>query len=82
MGRAALKEARKLGRPAARAIVDYFESRIASADNPRQYGKALAGPLQGLWRYRIGDYRAVCKIEDERITILILRVAHRREVYR
>ncbi|MCB2262824.1 MAG: type II toxin-antitoxin system RelE/ParE family toxin [Candidatus Thiosymbion ectosymbiont of Robbea hypermnestra] len=38
--------------------------------------------LQGLWRYRIGDYRAVCRIENERLTVLVLKVAHRRQVYR
>ena len=48
----------------------------------RNLGSALAGELGGLWRWRIGDYRVVARIEDERITILIVRVAHRREVYR
>ena len=51
-------------------------------DDPRRLGSALTGELGGLWRWRVGDYRVVARIEEERITILVVRVAHRREVYR
>jgi mRNA interferase RelE/StbE len=57
-------------------------TRIAALDDPRALGSALAGELGGLWRWGIGDYRVIARIEDERITILVVRVAHRREVYR
>jgi mRNA interferase RelE/StbE len=79
---AAAKELRKLGRAEAARLVTTLETRIAALDDPRQLGSALTGELGGLWRWRIGDYRVVARIEDERITILVVRVAHRREVYR
>lgn len=78
---AAEKELAKLGRPEAKRITQTLKTRIATRDDPRQLGSALSGEL-GLWRWRIGDYRLVARIEDERITILVVRVAHRREVYR
>jgi mRNA interferase RelE/StbE len=79
---AAAKELKKLGTAEARRIVKTLETRIAVLDDPRSLGSALTGDLSGLWRWRIGDYRVIARIEDERITILVVRVAHRREVYR
>ena len=79
---AAAKELKKLGRTEAARIIATLETRIAVLDDPRTLGSALTGELGGLWRWRIGDYRVVARIEDERITILVVRVGHRREVYR
>lgn len=79
---AAAKELKKLGRAEAARIITTLETRIAALDDPRALGSALSGELGGLWRWRIGDYRVVARIEDERITILVVRVAHRREMYR
>ncbi len=79
---AARKELKKLGRAEAARIVDALETRIATRDDPRELGSALGGDLGLMWRWRIGDYRVVARIEDERITILVVRVARRREVYR
>ena len=79
---AAAKELKKLGRAEAGRIIATLESRIAALDDPRTLGSALTGDLGGLWRWRIGDYRVVARIVDERITILVVRVGHRREVYR
>ena len=79
---AAAKELKKLGTPEAARIIATLETRIATLDDPRALGSALTGELGGLWRWRIGDYRVVARIEDQRITILIVRVGHRREVYR
>ena len=79
---AAAKELKKLGKAEAARIIATLETRIAVLDDPRALGSALTGELGGLWRWRIGDYRVVARIEDERITILVVRVAHRREVYR
>ena len=76
------KELAKLGRAEAKRIIQTLRTRIAVRADPRELGSALAGDLGGLWRWRIGDYRVVARIEDERITILVVRVAHRREVYR
>ena len=79
---AAEKELAKLGRAEAKRITQTLKSLRAQRNDPRELGTALAGELSGLWRWRIGDYRVIARIEDERITILVVRVAHRREVYR
>jgi mRNA interferase RelE/StbE len=76
------KELAKLGRAEAKRITQTLKNRIAARDDPRELGSALGGEIGGLWRWRIGDYRVIARIEDERITILVVRVAHRREVYR
>ncbi len=55
---------------------------IAVLENPRQRGKAMVGERKGYWRYRIGDYRVIVRIEDERLVIVVIAVGHRREVYR
>jgi len=73
---------RKLDKQTARRIVDYLNERIAVLENPRSIGKALTGPLGGFWRYRVGDYRVICDIQDQRIGVLVLRLGRREEVYR
>lgn len=73
---------RKLDKPIARRIVDYMDERIAELENPRSSGKALTGPLGGLWRYRVGDYRVICEVRDGALCILVLELGNRREVYR
>lgn len=78
----ALKKLQKLDRKSARAIADYMDERIAPFDNPRDFGKALAGSLKGRWRFRAGDYRVICSIKDDRLVVLVIDVGHRREVYR
>ena len=66
-----------------RRILTFLHERIARLDDPRSIGKALAGPRFGeFWGYRIGDYRMICKIEDGRVMVLVLRVGHRKEIYR
>lgn len=79
---AAAKELKKLGKSEAARIIATLETRIAVLDDPRTLGSALTGELGGLWRWRVGDYRVVARIEEERITILVVRVAHGRKVYR
>lgn len=78
----AAKELRKLDRQVAARIVTTLEERIAPLDDPRSLGSALVGEHAGFWRWRIGDYGVVARIEDERVLILVVRVAHRRGVYR
>lgn len=60
----------------------YLEQRISQLDDPRSQGKALTGPLGGLWRYRVGDYRIICEILDRKLVILVVMIDHRRDVYR
>ncbi len=79
---AAVRDLRKLGADAERRIVRYLRERIASSEDPRRFGHALTGDRKGLWRYRVGDYRIVAAIEDDRFVVLVVTVGHRREVYR
>jgi mRNA interferase RelE/StbE len=72
---------RKLGHAARRLVLAYLRKRIATAEDPRRFGHALGGDLKGLWRYRVGDYRIVAQIEDDRLLVLVVTVGHRREVY-
>lgn len=78
----AKEQLRKLDKPVARRIVDFMDERIAEADNPRQAGEALTGSLGGLWRYRVGDYRVICDIQDEVLRVLVVQVGNRGKVYR
>lgn len=59
-----------------------MRERIATPDDPRRLGRPLTGPRTGLWRYRVGAYRLICRIEDARPVVLLVRVAHRGEAYR
>lgn len=77
----ALKQLKKLDRQLVQRIVDYMDKRIACADDPRFTGKPLTGPLAGMWRYRLGDWRILCEIQDKRIVVLVLDVGHRSSVY-
>ncbi|PZA07119.1 type II toxin-antitoxin system RelE/ParE family toxin [Meiothermus sp. PNK-Is4] len=60
-----------------------LRERVAVLDDPRSLGEALRGPELGkFWKYRVGDYRLICHLQDRRIAILVLRVGHRRDIYR
>jgi mRNA interferase RelE/StbE len=79
----AAKQLGKLDRGEARRITSFLRERVASADNPRQAGKALTGPMLGAyWRYRVGDYRVICEIQDGAFLVLVIEIGHRRSVYR
>jgi mRNA interferase RelE/StbE len=77
----ARRELRKLDAKVQKAILRYLRERIAGSADPRRFGKPLRRNLAGLWRYRVDDYRLICRIEDERIVVVVLQVGHRREVY-
>lgn len=78
----AKQDLQKLDKPVQKRIVAFLQDRIKPADNPRTSGKALQGNLSGLWRYRIGDYRLLCRIEEGVLVVLVIEIGHRREVYR
>ena len=79
----ALDELKSLDKPVQIRIAKVLRERIAPLADPRSQGQALRGDeLGSYWKYRIGDYRLICDIRDETITILILRIGHRREIYR
>ena len=77
----ARSQLRKLDKQTARRIVDYMDERIADLENPRSAGKALTGPLGGLWRYRVEDCRVICDIQDGALRVLVVQVGNRRDVY-
>jgi len=78
----AVSQLKKLDKQTARRLLDYMDGRVAVLDNPRALGKALTGPLGGLWRYRVGDFRIVCDIKDGTLQILVIKLGNRREIYR
>lgn len=73
---------RKLDKAATRRILDYMDQRIATLQDARSLGKALRGPLGEFWRYRVGDYRIICDLQDEKLRVLVVRVGNRKDVYR
>jgi mRNA interferase RelE/StbE len=77
----AQSQLRKLDRTASLRIVDYMDERIALSGNPREQGKSLVGTHAGLWRYRVGDYRLICDIQDGRLIVLVLEIGHRKDIY-
>ena len=77
----AKKQLKKLDKHTAALIIGWLEKNIENCENPRIHGKGLVENKSGQWRYRIGDYRVICEIEDEEIIVLVLEVGHRREIY-
>lgn len=76
------KSVKKLDPRVRQRIREYLEHRVAQLDNPRQLGKPLKGEHTELWRYRVGDYRIICDIRDATLVVLVVRIGHRRTVYR
>jgi mRNA interferase RelE/StbE len=77
----ARRELRKLDAKIQQTILRYLRERIAVAADPRRFGKPLRRNLAGLWRYRVEDYRLICRIEDDFIVVVVLQIGHRRDVY-
>ena len=82
VSKTAERQLRQLDRPARDRIIAYLQDRVAPLKDPRELGGSLEGDLEGSWRYRVGDYRIVCRIHFEEIIVEVTRVGHRREVYR
>ncbi len=78
---AAAKELRRLDHQTQHVILRYFRERIAGCEDPRRFGKSLSGEFAGLWRYRVGNYRMICMVEDDKLVVLVLRVGHRKDAY-
>lgn len=75
------KDLKKLGHIAQKRILKYLKEKIATSVDPRLLGKSLTGDLNGFWRYRVGDYRVISKIEDDVFIVLVVKVGHRKNVY-
>ena len=77
-----IKDLRKLDPEQRKLILAWISKNLMHTENPRQHGKALKGELKDYWRYRIGDYRLLADIDDEKVCIFAIKVAHRKDVYK
>ena len=79
----AVKDLKRLDRQVQERLIGFLKSRVATLKNPRDLGEPLAGgKLGAYWKYRVGDWRIICDIQDRRIVVRVLRIGNRREVYR
>ncbi|MCW6663304.1 type II toxin-antitoxin system RelE/ParE family toxin [Aerococcaceae bacterium NML190073] len=77
----ARKQIKKLDKHVGLMLANEMKKRLDGLSNPRQHGKALVGDKKGLWRYRVGAYRIICDIQDDKLIILALEVGHRKNIY-
>ncbi len=78
---AAVKQLKKMDKHTASIITGWIRKNLEGCENPRQHGKGLTANRSGQWRYRIGDYRIIADIQDEKIVILVLSIGHRSDIY-
>ena len=79
----AARDLEKIDRPDRRRILGFLRDRVESSADPRALGEALRGKDLGqFWKYRVGDFRIICEIQDRRVVVVVVRVGNRREVYR
>lgn len=76
------KQLKKMDRATAALIIGWLEKNIQGCDNPRIPGKSLSANRSGQWRYRIGDYRVITEIEDNKLIVLVITIGHRRDIYK
>ena len=81
LSKAAKKDLKKLDIQTSTLIINWLRKNLEGCSNPRIHGKALVGNHAGKWRYRVGDYRLIADILDDKIIILVLNIGHRREIY-
>lgn len=74
------KQLTKLDKTMQKRILDYMDE-VGHLENPRSRGKALVDNMRSLWRYRVGDYRVICEIQDSKIIISVLKIGHRKNIY-
>ena len=77
----AARDLSRLGKPEAKRVRDFLRDRLALSDDPRPLGKKLKGRLREFWRFRVGDYRILARLENDRLLILVVRVGHRSRIY-
>lgn len=73
---------KKIDREMQRRIMRYLRERIATGKDPRRFGAPLRRELCGLWKYRLGDYRIICRIEDKKVVVYVIRIGHRKDIYK
>jgi mRNA interferase RelE/StbE len=72
----------KLDRAVQQRLLNWLADRLEGCKDPRHFGEPLKGGLAGLWRYRVGDYRIICELQDDRLVVVAIAIGHRRQVYR
>ena len=77
----ARRQLRKLPPDVQLRLLSFLKSRVEPGNDPRSLASCLSGDFSGLWRFRVGDYRLICRLEDERLVVLVLSIGHRRLVY-
>jgi mRNA interferase RelE/StbE len=77
----ALKNLKKLDSTSRIKILKYIDGVLARVEDPRLLGKVLSGNLGEFWRYRTGNFRIICKIEDKELMVLVLKISHRKDIY-
>jgi mRNA interferase RelE/StbE len=76
------RQIKKLDFPIQKRVLDWLNERIEGCKNPRHFGEPLKGEYSGFWRYRIGDFRIICDIQDSILVVLVLTIGHRRRIYK
>jgi mRNA interferase RelE/StbE len=77
----ARKQLKQLDKPVSNRILKFISERLTKLEDPRQIGARLQGTLSDYWKYRVGDYRVICSLEDDQLVVMVLRVGHRKEIY-
>ncbi len=77
----ARKQLKQLDKPVSNRILKFISERLTKLEDPRQIGAILQGTLSDYWKYRVGDYRVICSLEDDQLVVMVLRVGHRKEIY-
>jgi len=78
----AVKQLKKLDKPTALLITGWIRKNLQGCENPRTHGKSLVGDKAGQWRYRVGDYRILANIQDDKVLILVVNIGHRSDTYK
>jgi mRNA interferase RelE/StbE len=77
----ARRELEKLDKTVSARILRFLHERLETLDDPRKIGERLQGTLRNFWKYRVGDYRVICSLKDDRMVVVVVRVGHRRHIY-
>lgn len=80
--KSAQKNLKKMDKNDSKIIMSWISKNLVNCEDPYIHGKSLQGNLKGKWRYRVGNYRLICNINDKKLVILILETGHRREIYK
>lgn len=76
------KSMRKLDRHTQKIIKNWIDKNLINCENPRLHGKGLVANKSGMWRYRIGSYRLLAEIQDNKLVLILINIGHRRDIYK